>query len=383
MNDIFNPRHAQPAQSYRERIESIARESNVPVNVLLAMGERAGGASPSDLVTIAQEVAQDLSPRLRDGGDIQQIIREVAGDQADSFLTRAREIGEELYPDQMAAARRARERQDAERRATEPGVVGNLARSFGGGLTEGIGSMVEGAGVLADMPASLVRGDENYQPGLLARMGRTGGNALRDRANDLRGGMSQEARRAIEQSTPGGDITRPETWTMGESPSISGYTLLAFDVLGSFAPVVIAGIVGRGVGGMAAGGAQSAGAGAEQGRELVREAFEERDEQGRSLLERESPYFRELLAAGMDEDEAFETTQNAVTRMSALFTAPVGALGGAATSAILRGVAPGGVGATGGPLRRALTRGTAAAAEEGFQEAASPPWARRPRFWLK
>ncbi|WP_333826848.1 PLxRFG domain-containing protein [Pararhodobacter sp.] len=296
------------------------------------------------------------------------MIRAAAGDGADDFLRRAREVGDELYPDQMRAAR---EQQEEQRRAAEPGFGGDLARSFGAGISEGVGSAVEGVGALADQPFALARGDENYQPGLLARMGRSGGDYLRDRANDLREGMSSGARTAIEQSTPGGDLTKPSTWTLGEGASIYGYSLLAADVLGSFLPVVAASVLTRSpIAGVGVGASQSAGAGAGEARGIIDEAFNERDpETGERLLERESPYYRELIAGGMDEDEALETTQNAAARIAALFNAPVGGFGGAATGAIIRGALPRGIGATGGPMRRALTRGALSASEEGIQEA--------------
>lgn len=367
MTNIFDRERASNQNSHRQRIEDIARQSQVPVNVLIALGEVAGVESPDDLVSLAGSAAQEMGPRIQAGEDIRDLIRQAAGDQSDAFLTRVREIGDELYPDQMNAQR---EQQEVQRRETEPGFGGNVGRSFLAGVSEGVGSAVEGIGALADQPFALARQDEHYQPGLLARMGRSGGDYLRDRANDLRQGMSEGARSAVEASTPGGDLTKPSTWTLGEGASLYGYSLLAADVLGSFLPVVAASVLARRpIVGVGVGASQSAGAGAGEARGIIDEAFNERDENGERLLERESPYFRELLASGMDEEEALETTQNAAARVAALFNAPVGGFGGAATGAIIRGTLPRGIGTTGGPMRRALTRGALSASEEGFQEA--------------
>jgi N12 class adenine-specific DNA methylase len=360
--DYFDRDYAAANRTPFEQVEGIARKTRVPVNVLLAIGEKAGVKDGQELVTVAQRAAQELGPEIAKGGDIKQIIRQVAGKDADSFLARARQIGQELYPDQFAAAKATAQPAD------EPSALGDAARSFGAGLASGVGAAVEGVGALADAPLAAMRGD-TAEPGLFARAGRAGGDALRDLGESMRSGMSQEARDAIEQSMPSGDLFKPETWSVGESPSLKGYMLLGADVLGSFLPVVAAGILGGGVGGIAVGGAQSAGAGAEQARGIIEEAFLDRDENGVSTLERESAYFRDLRAQGMGEAAALKKTQDAASFVASLITAPIGAFGGAATSAIMRGALPAGLGATGGIARQAAVRGAIGAGEEGFQEA--------------
>jgi N12 class adenine-specific DNA methylase len=362
--NLFDRDYAAANRTPYEQIEGVARKTRVPVNILLAIGEKAGVKDGNELVTVATRAAEELGPVISQGGDIKAIIREMAGDEADSFLARARQIGQDLYPQQFQAAQAQRQ---AEAPA-EPGMAGNLARSFGGGLASGVGAAVEGLGGLADAPLSVIRGDENYQPGMLARAGRAGGDALRGLGENMRAGMSQDARDAIQQSMPEGDIFKPETWSLGESTSLKGLALLTADVLGSFAPVVAAAAVSGGAG-LAIGAAQSAGSGSEMARGIVEEAFADKDAQGVSALERESSYFRELRAAGMDEAQALETTKNAAGFAASLMTAPIGALGGAATSAIIKGALPAGVGTTGGIARQAAVRGAIGAGEEGFQEA--------------
>ncbi|WP_296473290.1 hypothetical protein, partial [Roseinatronobacter sp.] len=94
----FNP---QAQKTSFEQIEDIARKTRVPVNVLIALGEKAKVEKPEDLVEFSRRAAGELGPVIQSGGDIEQIIRQSAGDQAESFLARAREIGHELYPERM------------------------------------------------------------------------------------------------------------------------------------------------------------------------------------------------------------------------------------------------------------------------------------------
>ncbi|MBN2760868.1 MAG: PLxRFG domain-containing protein [Rhodobacteraceae bacterium] len=351
------------------QIEDEARRTGVPVNVLLAIGEKAGVNDPDELLEVTRAAAAELGPAIAEGANVKDVIRGLAGNQSDAFLARAREIGETLYPDRMAAARAARAQQTAQQAEDQPGVAGSLGRQLGGALVAGTGAAVEGVGQLADAPLHVLRGDADYEPGLTARLGRAGGDFLRDLGNDMRGGVSDDAKLAIQQSMPSGNLFKPSTWSMGEDPSPYGYALLAADVLGSFLPVVAAGIVTGGAGAAVVGGAQSAGGGAELARQVVEEAFSERDASGVSALERESGYFRELRAAGMSEEEAFEQAKDAAGFVSALLTAPIGALGGATTTAIMRGALPAGVGQTGGALRQGTTRAAIGGLEEGFQEA--------------
>lgn len=108
MANLFDRNYAAANKTSFEQIENISRESGVPINVLIALGERAKVEKPEDLVEFSRTAAGELAPALQAGGDIQQIIRDNAGDQADSFLARAREIGMELYPDRMNAGQAQR-----------------------------------------------------------------------------------------------------------------------------------------------------------------------------------------------------------------------------------------------------------------------------------
>ena len=362
MANLFDRDYAAANRTSFQQIEDIARKSRVPVNVILTLAEDAKADTPEKQLIVARRAAEEFGPRFQQSGDVSALVRELAGKDAPRFMARARQIGQELYPDQFAAAKATAQPVE------EPGALGDAARSFGAGLASGVGAAVEGVGALADAPLAAIRGD-TAEPGLIARAGRAGGDALRGLGENMRAGMSQEARDAIQQSMPSGDLFKPETWSVGENPSLKGYMLLGADVLGSFLPVVAAGILGGGVGAVAVGGAQSAGSGAEAARGIIEEAFLDRDENGVSTLERESAYFRDLRAQGMGEAAALKKTQDAASFVASLMTAPIGAFGGAATSAIMRGALPAGLGTTGGIARQAAVRGAIGAGEEGFQEA--------------
>ncbi len=168
MANIFE-RSMQPRRSGALAVEDVAIETSVPANVLLAIGEMAGARDDDEIEQIARRAAADLAPRLQAGEQIEDIITQIAGDRAPAFLQRARQIGEERYPDQVRALRQAREQEAVARRAEQPGIIGDFGRAVAAGAVEGAGSAVQGAGVLADQPLSLVRDDETYVPGALAR----------------------------------------------------------------------------------------------------------------------------------------------------------------------------------------------------------------------
>lgn len=358
-------------------LEDIAIESGVPANLLVAIGEHAPDSESA--VRMARELAAEYSPRIRAGEDIQAILRAEAPDHAEAIIGRARQIGEQLYPDQMRSAREAAERAAQERRANEPGIVGDFGRSVGAGVVEGLGSAVEGAGVLLDQPLSLIRGDETYQPGMLARAGAAVGDAARGVGEGLREGMSEDSRRAMADSTPDGNLFDPSTYSMGDNPTFRGYLMHFGSVLGSLLPVIATGVAGRvsGLGrrgviaaGGAVGGAQTAGDGAETARSMIEEAYQRRGEDGRSELEVASPEFRALVAQGRSEEEAFAAVRDEAMRFGAMLQAPIGAASGAFMGLAARGLNPVINRLPGGPMSRALQAGLATAFEEGASEAA-------------
>lgn len=370
---MVNPldRDETPRRTGLDLVDDYAIESGVAANVLIALGERAGAQTPDDIAEVARRAAADLAPRLQAGERLEDMIRAAAGDEAEPFMARVRAIGEARYPEQTRAAREAAEREAAARREQEPGLLGDLGRQVGAGFVSGVGSAVEGLGFIADQPAALVRNDENYTPGLLARAGRAGGDWLREAAEGMRMSVSEDTRRAIADSTPSGDITDLSSLSFGTDPSLRGITMLTADVFGSFLPIVAASFAPGGAFAAAGvGAAQGAGAGNETGREIIEEAFQQRGEDGRSLLEATSPFFRELLSQGLPEERAFEITRDSAARLSGLFGGSVASIGGAVSGRILHGGSRVLNRAAAGPLERALVTGATSGLEEGAQEAA-------------
>lgn len=376
-------RSTTPRRTGARAVEDIAIETGVPVNVLLALGETAGARDDDELERVARGAATEIGPRLRNGETIDAIIGQVAGDRAESFMQRARAIGAERYPAEMQAARAASEQQNAQRQAPaaedEPGIFGDSMRSVGAGIVEGAGDMARGAGILADQIPSLIRGDETYTPGMLARAGETVGNWAHQQGQALREQMSAASQQAMADSTPTGEIFSPSTWSLGEDPSLRGYFMHFNNVLGSLAPVLatawaggaVAGGAGRvaAVSGGVAGGAQAAGEGANTAAQIVDDAYAQRGEDGRSQLEASSPFFQQLRAQGMSEEQAYAAVRAEAERFGALFQAPIGTLSGAFIGTAARGMNPILNRAPGGPLSRALQGGLMASAEEGISEA--------------
>nr|RDS95200.1 PLxRFG domain-containing protein [Cereibacter sphaeroides f. sp. denitrificans] len=122
----------------RQSVEGIARKTKVPANVLIALAETGGAKTADEALAIAEQAAAELGPRIQAGEDIKSLIRETAGDKADAFMTRAREIGETLYPKQMAKLK-----------AAQPPKEGGLGAAVGVGidqLQQATGSAIEGVG---------------------------------------------------------------------------------------------------------------------------------------------------------------------------------------------------------------------------------------------
>lgn len=193
--------------------------------------------------------------------------------------------------------------------------------------------------------------------------------ALRDYGQGIQAGVSEQTQEAMRASTPSGDLTKPDTWSMGDDPSLEGYLALGMDVLGQQFPVLLASWAsgGLGAGGRVAatataGGAQGGGAAVEQAEQVI----DELDKGGQ--LEAESSLYRDLRAAGESHESALSQVRGAAGQMAFLLTTPISALGGALTGKIVN-PAEQLIGAQGLP-GRILGRAALGAAEEGAQEAA-------------
>jgi N12 class adenine-specific DNA methylase len=318
---------AQPQQPEQQQgvpvltaFEDIARTTGVPVNVLIA-DERIGTAETAEqAVEIGRQAAEELRPHFAEGRGLTDALRAATGDDrrarqwADAALAR----GRELYPD----------------RFPENTVAEDTARSLGSAALEGAGYAADFAADMGDEVGWAAGGNVILQ---LLRAEpvqntlRAVGDFFRGEGNRVRQGMDTEALQALADTTPSGNLFDPSTWEWGENPSPQGYLYLTANVLGSLAPVLLAGYAGGGAAAAAAGGAQGGGSATEQAQELVWQAYEE----GR--LGEVSAYYNSLLRAGFSEDVAAARTAEASGRIAGLMAAPIAGAGGFATQRIIGG----------------------------------------------
>ena len=215
----------------------------------------------------------------------------------------------------------------------------------------------------------IIEAKKNTEPSVQTKATRRAGDALRQRADQIAAAISKEAQEKTFKSAFKGDVFKPWTWELPEDPSLEGLAHVTVDVLGSMAPVVIGALMTRSptiAAGL--GGSQSAGAAAEVAREEIAAAAQDVDSSGVSRLERESPYYRELVAAGHSPEDATEIVSEAAQKSAAAWAFIPGALGGAATGRILQHP----LAALAKKKAAARIAGTAAvsAVEEGAQEVA-------------
>lgn len=344
----FGPRGILPEQQTQDpaqrrlAIDKLATDTQIPANVLLAL-EEAGEP--------AEAASSRLGAEIKAGKRVEEVV------PADT-MSRAYDIADALYPAQKTE----------EKPKDEPGVIGDTMRQMGGALVSGIGSMGEAFGAAADIYAD---GGVKLDPqsSMAGDAFRAAGGAVRDVGDSIKAGVSEAGKQAMEGSMPDGDLTDPSTWTMGENPSLRGYTMLAADVLGSFLPVVATAVITKNPGASAiVGGAQGGGAAVETARDTVLEMSRTPHPDGGTVLSHESAYYRGLIDAGIPPDEAVRRTSQAAEKMAMLFTTPVSVFGGAATGKLL---GPGVDALAGkGLATRAIGTGVASSMEEGLQESA-------------
>ncbi|ASC68576.1 hypothetical protein B9P52_31770 [Achromobacter denitrificans] len=177
---------------------------------------------------------------------------------------------------------------------------------------------------------------------------------------------TEEAKRREADSQPGGDIDKPETWTLGRDPSVSGLALQGLNALGSSALPIAAsaaagplGLGARMAAGAGAGGVQGGGNAIEQARETI-------DEMDDVDLAAASSVYRDLVAQGATPAEARARVRADAENAAFVRTLPVSAVGGAATGRILSpaGRVLGGRGVAAQTVGRAGLAGTEEAAQE-------------------
>jgi hypothetical protein len=189
----------------------------------------------------------------------------------------------------------------------------------------------------------------------------------RDIADFIRERQSPEALEAVRGSEIQGNILEAvktgdySKLSFGENPTLYGYALQAADVLGSLLPVVIAGAVGP-ISAGAVGGGMAAGEAAQNAKEYVNSKSDVE-------LAAASPYYKDLIAAGVPAQEARQIISNRAAEQAAFLQGTVATIGGVATQKIVSGAADKVINAAG---RQKLTRiaigGALAGAEEGVQE---------------
>lgn len=344
---------APPTQNYRASIDTIASQSRVPANFLMAFSELAPAKTDEDRTKAAQVIADRIAPRIRSGEKIEDVVRSISGDNkeaADRFIERAYQIADEHYAQPKE----------------EPGLGSDIVTQAKATAKSVAGSTIKGLGIAAE--EALTLGQYYGPPTKIRQFTNKIADDIAAASDATRGELSKETLDAIANSTPDGHPLKPWTWTPGKDPSLRGYSFLAMDVLGSLLPVVATAVVTRSPGATAAvGGAMGGGDAATTARQIVIEADKTIAPNGKSVLENGSPYYRAMLQAGRTPEEALALTVGAAEKSAFLMTAPVSAFGGAATQRI---IAPAeGAIIKGGPFARILGTAALSGLEEGVQEA--------------
>lgn len=248
-------------------------------------------------------------------------------------------------------------------RNSKPSILDDLWNSLAGGVTGAAAGVAQGG---AQVQEELERG-ANAIGKLAGRKAPVADNnaatlrsiaqGLAESADAQRAEISAGGREAMAKSMPRGNLLEGEL-DLGEDPSLQGYALNITQGLGSLAPATAAAIAtrGRGVGTQAAvGGAAGA---------LTGGGFAAQEE-GQRIRAMDPAAFS---AAFPGQDQ--ETVARSAERGAFAATAPVSALGGAATSALVgkpaQALLARSVGA--GTAARVGTTAAVGGIEEGLQE---------------
>ncbi|CUJ68357.1 LPD5 domain-containing protein [Achromobacter xylosoxidans] len=246
----------------------------------------------------------------------------------------------------------------------------DFPKTLAGGAIKGAGSAVRGVGKVAEGlgRVGVTAVNQAFDAGLEIPTNPLEGAAdathrLGERVLDSR---TEEAKRREADSQPGGDLDKPETWTLGRDPSASGLALQALNAGGSSALPVLAsvaagplGVGARMAAGAAAGGAMGGGNAIEQARETI-------DGLDDQQLAAASSAYRDLIAQGVTPVEARARVRADAENAAFVRTLPVSAVGGAATGRIL---SPAGrVLGDRGVVAQTLGKAALAGTEEAVQE---------------
>lgn len=183
--------------------------------------------------------------------------------------------------------------------ATVGEMTGDITKSLGSGVTRGLGTMFRGGGELLAGGLNKVSDVMGGDPNLFRAI-----DPLEPATDSIKDSRTVYGKKAMDRSMPAGDITKPETWSMGEAPNAYGYAQHLAEGTGQFLPMLAGGTALKGAStgaqmlyGGVTGGLQGIGAGAsEQGEWVNRQSHEE--------LMNNSNFYKELIGRGVNESEA-------------------------------------------------------------------------------
>lgn len=404
-----SPAPATPPADLLAHFERAADQFDVPVDALLGLADRDSNFDPTarsrgpgpktrglirvDDAEMARgninpyvpeqaigAVAQKLRANMDRGMSLDQAIAEHGGGgaQGDQYLTdvksRATRWADHFYPSQPAAAPVDPAAHNMDAPAAQGGLAQDAFFKTTGGLNKGLADLVHGVGQVG----ALI-GDYTTTPILNRIFGREGKTPtpitdaaakpfekLKGRAETF---VSEDTKKAVEDSSPGGDLFKPSTWTLGKNPSLRGYTAIGLDLFGGMLPILAASAAtGGAAGGLTVGGLQGGGGAAihacEAIEKMAQTPADPNDPKGPSKLAVESSYYKELLARGKTPEQALNITKLAAERYAFAFNAPISAVGGAVVGKALHPAA----GKVGGTVAgRVLSAMGVPAAEMGVQ----------------
>jgi GGDEF domain-containing protein len=243
-------------------------------------------------------------------------------------------------------------------------TTGDVLKSVGQGVAEGVGFIPQFMGNLVAQGVNRGARALNLPDPELRAV-----NPLQSVVSYLEDRKTPGGRRAVELSTPAGNILEPSTWSLGEDPSVGGYMQNIARVVGQYAVPLGVGAVGKvlkagdramDVAGAVTGAAQAGGAALDQEGTRVRSMPE-------AQLVETSPKYRELLASGVDPASARERVAQDTELAAGTIGAIPAAIEGSVVQRLLRGrMALPTVGKS-APARIA-SAAVAGGAGEGFQE---------------
>lgn len=189
----------------------------------------------------------------------------------------------------------------------------------------------------------------------------------RDVADFIRERQSPEALEAVRGSQMQGNLLEAITsgdyskLSFGENPTLYGYALQGADVLGSLIPVIVSGAMGPVAAGTV-GGSMAAGEAAQNAKDFVKSKSDVE-------LAAASPYYKDLIAAGVPPEQARSIIADRAAEQAAFLQGSVATIGGVATQKLIAGAADNIISAAGrNRLMKIAVGGTLAGAEEGTQE---------------